>query len=138
MKVETQKSEQGEPVKGLAPVEIDPQRQQLIGLRTVEVTEGPVGESWRTNGRVAIDETRVRRVNVKVPGFVERNRKVDLNAAGAKRLTALSGIGPVLAKRIVAYRKEHGDFSRPAELEEVSGIGPSTLEEIRDRLKAEG
>jgi competence ComEA-like helix-hairpin-helix protein len=88
----------------------------------------------RVNGQpVTLEEVRV-----KVPGFVERNRKVDLNAAGAKRLTALSGIGPVLAERIVAYRKEHGDFSRPAELEEVSGIGPSTLEEIRDRLRAEG
>ena len=88
----------------------------------------------RVNGQpVTLEEVRV-----KVPGFVEKNRKIDLNAAGVKRLTTLSGVGPVLAERIVAYRKEHGDFSRPAELEEVSGIGPSTLEEIRDRLKAEG
>jgi Cu(I)/Ag(I) efflux system membrane fusion protein len=60
------------PVSGLATVEIDPERQQLIGLRTTEVTRGPVGGSWRTVGRVAIDETRVRHVNLKVAGFVER------------------------------------------------------------------
>src|SRR5207344_3152594 len=41
---------------GLATVGIDPQRQQLIGLRTAPVTEGPVGGSWRTVGRVAVDE----------------------------------------------------------------------------------
>ena len=59
------------PVAGLADVEIDAVRQQLIGLKTAEVTEGPVGGAWRTVGRVAIDETRVRHVNLKVPGFVE-------------------------------------------------------------------
>jgi Cu(I)/Ag(I) efflux system membrane fusion protein len=59
-------------VAGLANVEIDAARQQLIGLKTAEVTEGPVGGAWRTVGRVAIDETRVRHVNLKVPGFVER------------------------------------------------------------------
>jgi membrane fusion protein, copper/silver efflux system len=60
------------PVAGLANVEIDAVRQQLIGLKTAEVTEGPIGGAWRTVGRVAIDETRVRHVNLKVPGFVER------------------------------------------------------------------
>jgi Cu(I)/Ag(I) efflux system membrane fusion protein len=59
-------------VPGLATVEIDPGRQQLIGLKTSEVSQGPVGGVWRTVGRVAIDETRVRHINLKVPGFVER------------------------------------------------------------------
>lgn len=59
-------------VGGLAPVEIEPARQQLIGLKTAEVTHGPIGGAWRTVGRVAIDETRVRHINLKVPGFVER------------------------------------------------------------------
>jgi Cu(I)/Ag(I) efflux system membrane fusion protein len=59
-------------VDGMAAVTIDPQRQQLIGLRTAEVTRGPVGGSWRTNGRIVVDETRVKHANVKVGGFVER------------------------------------------------------------------
>jgi Cu(I)/Ag(I) efflux system membrane fusion protein len=59
-------------VGGLAPVEIDPARQQLIGLKTADVTHGPIGGAWRTVGRVAIDETRVRHINLKVPGFVEQ------------------------------------------------------------------
>jgi membrane fusion protein, copper/silver efflux system len=57
---------------GLATVSIDPQRQQLIGLRTASVTRGPVGGNVRTIGRVAMDQTRVKHVNVKVAGFVER------------------------------------------------------------------
>jgi len=59
-------------VKGLAPVTIDTARQQLIGLRTAKVTEGPVGGDLRTLARLAPDETRIRKVNVKVEGFVER------------------------------------------------------------------
>lgn len=59
-------------VRGLAAVEIDPARQQLIGLQTTDVMPGEVGGAWRTVGRVAIDETRVRRINLKVSGFVER------------------------------------------------------------------
>ena len=59
-------------VSGLASVKIDAQRQQLIGLRTAEVTNGPISGDWRTVGRVAVDETRVRKINVKVNGFVEK------------------------------------------------------------------
>jgi membrane fusion protein, copper/silver efflux system len=59
-------------VSGLAGVKIDAQRQQLIGLRTAEVTKGPIASDWRTVGRVAVNETRVRKINVKVDGFVEK------------------------------------------------------------------
>jgi len=58
-------------VEGLATVQIDPQRQQLIGLRTAEVSRGPVGTSWKTVGKVAVDETNVHHVNIKVGGFVD-------------------------------------------------------------------
>jgi len=59
-------------VAGLAGVTIDTDRQQLIGLRTVKVVEGPVGGELRTSVRLVPDETRVRRINVKVEGFVEK------------------------------------------------------------------
>jgi len=62
----------GAEVPGLATVIIDPARQQLIGLRTAKVTRGPVSGSWRTVGSVQVDPRRVRRINVKVEGFVER------------------------------------------------------------------
>ena len=60
------------PVEGLAPVTVDDARQQLLGVRTAPVDVGVVGAALHTVGRVAVDETRVRRVNVKVPGYVER------------------------------------------------------------------
>jgi Cu(I)/Ag(I) efflux system membrane fusion protein len=57
--------------QGLSPVTIDAARQQLIGLKIAHADRGPVGGSWRTSGRVAIDETRVHHVNVKFSGFME-------------------------------------------------------------------
>ena len=48
---------------------------------------------------------------------------IDINTADAEPLTALPGIGEVLAERIVAYRSEHGLFASPEELLEVEGIG---------------
>ncbi|MFL5276911.1 MAG: efflux RND transporter periplasmic adaptor subunit, partial [Myxococcales bacterium] len=61
----------GAPVDGLAVVNIEPMRQQLIGLRTAPVERGQVGATWRTVGKVAVDETRVHHVNIKVSGFIE-------------------------------------------------------------------
>lgn len=55
-----------------AAITIDPERQQLIGLRTETVAEGPVSGELRALGRVTVDETRVRKVTVKVEGFVEK------------------------------------------------------------------
>jgi Cu(I)/Ag(I) efflux system membrane fusion protein len=56
--------------EGLSAVNIDPARQQLIGLRTTAAERGEVGGSWRTTGRVTVDETRVHHVNLKVGGYV--------------------------------------------------------------------
>ena len=57
---------------------------------------------------------------------------VNVNTASAEELETLPGIGEVLAAAIIAYREEHGPFTSVDQLEDVSGIGPVTLEEIRD------
>lgn len=63
---------QASQIEGHATVTIDLERQQLIGLRTEKVVEGPIQGEVRTTGRVAVDERRVRKINVKVEGFVEK------------------------------------------------------------------
>lgn len=59
-------------VDGLAIVDIDASRQRLIGLKTALVDRGAVDSSLRLVARVAQDETRVRRINLKVGGFIEK------------------------------------------------------------------
>lgn len=60
---------------------------------------------------------------------------IAVNTADAVELERLPGIGPVLAQKIVEYREAHGPFTRPEDLLSVSGIGPSTLEAIRDLIQ---
>jgi competence protein ComEA len=68
-----------------------------------------------------------------VPGSTTGGQ-VNVNTADAVALETLNGVGEVLAAAIVTYRDEHGPFTSVDQLEEVPGIGPSTLEELRDQV----
>jgi competence protein ComEA len=59
---------------------------------------------------------------------------VNVNTASATELETLSGIGEVIAAAIVDYRTQNGPFTSVDQLEDVSGIGPATMEEIRDSV----
>ncbi len=57
--------------------------------------------------------------------------RLNVNEAQDYELAMLPGIGPKIAEAIIAYRREHGPFAALADLEKVSGIGPSTVEKVR-------
>jgi competence ComEA-like helix-hairpin-helix protein len=57
---------------------------------------------------------------------------IDVNLADADLLATLPGIGPSLARRIADYRSEHGMFKATDDLLNVNGIGPATLERLKD------
>jgi competence protein ComEA len=57
--------------------------------------------------------------------------KVNLNRASADELQSLPGVGPVLAQRMVDWRKAHGRYRTIDDLQEVKGIGKKRLEQLR-------
>lgn len=59
------------------------------------------------------------------------NTKVSLNKASKEELMTLNGIGEAKALAIIEYRKEK-PFTEIAELMQVSGIGESIYEKIKD------
>ncbi len=61
----------------------------------------------------------------------ESQEPVDVNTATEKVLEKIPGIGPAMAQRIIAWRKEHGPFERVEDLLNVRGIGVKTLEKLR-------
>lgn len=58
--------------------------------------------------------------------------RISINAASAKELEELPGVGPVLAERIVAYRDANGAFANLRELLQVPGIGDAKFAELAD------
>jgi uncharacterized protein len=54
---------------------------------------------------------------------------VDVNRASAELLTYVSGLGPQLARNIVAYRNQKGQFSAREELKNVTRLGPKAFEQ---------
>ncbi|MDQ0756354.1 ComEA family DNA-binding protein [Arthrobacter sp. B3I4] len=57
-------------------------------------------------------------------------QKVNLNTADAEELATLPRVGPILAQRIVDWRKQHGRFGSVQELDAVEGVGPKLLETL--------
>ena len=56
---------------------------------------------------------------------------ININSAGETELEELPGVGPVTAAAIIDYRTQNGPFATVDDLIDVTGIGPSTLEQIR-------
>lgn len=60
---------------------------------------------------------------------------LSLNRASASELDALPGVGPVLANRIVAWRKAHGRFSSIDQLRAVSGVGDAKFTDLKSLIR---
>jgi competence protein ComEA len=59
---------------------------------------------------------------------------ININRASAKEFDGLAGIGPVIAKRIVEYRRINGPFMTIEDLQKVSGIGSAKFEEFKSKV----
>lgn len=59
---------------------------------------------------------------------------ININTASIEELDSLPGIGPAIASRIIAYREEKGKFTSIEQIKDVSGIGESKYQDIKDRI----
>ena len=60
---------------------------------------------------------------------------ININIADIEELDTLEGIGEKTAEAIISYRNKNGAFKTVNELCEVSGIGASTLDKIKEYIK---
>ncbi|RMG50146.1 MAG: hypothetical protein D6723_12745 [Acidobacteria bacterium] len=66
-----------------------------------------------------------------------RKPRININAASVEQLASLPGIGSVMARRIVEYRKRHGPFQRPEDLLIIEGIGEKRFRALVDYISVE-
>ena len=63
---------------------------------------------------------------------------VEVNTASLELLTSVSGLGPVLAKNIIAHRNEHGPFATRRQLLKVPRLGAKAFEQCAGFLRIQG
>ncbi|MDR5898585.1 ComEA family DNA-binding protein [Halomonas vilamensis] len=59
---------------------------------------------------------------------------INVNTADAELLAELPGIGPSRADAIIEERDTNGEFSSADDLTRINGIGPATVDRIRDQV----
>ena len=56
--------------------------------------------------------------------------RININTCAKEELESLPGIGPVLAERIIEFRRQNGSFKTVEDITKVSGIGAAIYEDI--------
>ncbi|HXF44424.1 MAG TPA: helix-hairpin-helix domain-containing protein [Candidatus Paceibacterota bacterium] len=60
--------------------------------------------------------------------------KININTAGLVELQGITGVGPIIAQRILDYRTTNGPFRKIEDLKNVRGIGDTNFEKMRDEI----
>jgi len=110
-------------VPGLGPVTVERLRPHL--------TFGPGGTSSAATGADRAPSAAEAGLVAPAPGAPI----LDLNAARTDQLERLPGLGPARARAIVGHRERNGPFRSIEEITAVSGIGPGLLKRLRAHLR---
>ena len=89
------------------------------------------GEKLQVTSKTIPGVNTVKSITVNKPG------KVNINTASESELETLSGVGPATAKAIIQYRNQKGPFKSIEGIKNVSGIGDSKFNSIKDDITIE-
>ena len=65
---------------------------------------------------------------------LNKNSKININTATQTELEFIPGIGPSIALKIITYRNENGKFNSIEDVKNISGIGDSKYEKMKDYI----
>lgn len=118
---------------GGGTLDIDAERQKLIGLKTVEAKIAPLEGGIRTTGRIAVDEQHVERVTARFEGYVEK-LYADFTGKAVKQGDPLVAI---YSPELLATEEEYLLAVRSGSALAQSGL-PDAAKAARDRLRLFG
>jgi competence protein ComEA len=125
-------------VSGVGPQNLE-KLKPYLGLGTPEANAPPDWKASMTTGE-SVSGYHLESQEGRLPGSKSDlgpktpGRVIDPNLASKADLETLPGIGPVLAQRIIDYRRAHGPYKKIADLRKVSGIGRKKLEKMKPYL----
>nr|WP_315019686.1 helix-hairpin-helix domain-containing protein [uncultured Aminipila sp.] len=64
----------------------------------------------------------------------DSERLININTATSAELQTITGIGPSTSEKIISYREEHGQFKKIEEIMNVSGIGEKTFAKFKSKI----
>jgi len=64
----------------------------------------------------------------------EQSGKINTNTADKQELEKITGVGPVIAQRIIDYRNKNGPFQTIEDIKKVNGIGDKTFEKMKNEI----
>lgn len=85
------------------------------------------------NGILTVAKPEREELNIKREK-TENPDKININTATEEELKTLDGIGDSFAKRIIEYRNINGEFNQIEDLMQISGIGESVFEKIKNDI----
>ncbi len=87
-----------------------------------------------TNDVCITKENTTEKTNNNKEEQITQTNKININTASEEDLQTLTGIGASKAKAIIEYREQNGPFNKPEDITNVSGIGESAYEKIKDNI----
>ncbi|RJQ44819.1 MAG: efflux RND transporter periplasmic adaptor subunit [Nitrospiraceae bacterium] len=122
-------------------IEIEPERQQMIGVRIFEVSAKPMNKIIRTVGRIGYDERKLATVNTKFEGWIEK-LYVDYTGRPVKQGEPLAEIySPELYAtqqeylNILKWNESAASGQQPAVSSMLSKDAGKLVDAARQRLK---
>ena len=64
----------------------------------------------------------------------KENEKININTAEESELEEIPGVGEATAQKIIEYRKTNGKFKNIEDIKNVSGIGDSKFENMKEKI----
>lgn len=65
------------------------------------------------------------------------DRLININTASSMELQELNGIGQAKAEAIISHREDQGYFDKIEDIQQVSGIGQKSFENLKDSITVE-
>ena len=109
-----------QPAEETPQIEISPEQQQMIGVRTVKVAVKPLQKIIRTVGRIEADERKLVTVNTKIEGWIE---KLYVDYTG-RYVNQGEPLAEIYSPELLATQQEFLGLLKWAGKKEATPLGP--------------